>query len=414
MNDTMIANCFVFGVNHHSTETDIRGQFSLSPQNQELLYQKASQADIKSLAIVNTCNRTEIVGMGDLNQALDLYFTVNNLAPELKDKIFIKNGKQAVEHLFNVASGLDSKVIGDLEILGQVKDAFHQSKKYGLLNGYLERMANNCVQAAKEIRHNTQISNGTTSLAYSVVKFFKGVQLNHQPKILLIGAGSFGKHIGQNITDYMHQAELYITNRTDSRAEELASHFGAKQLNFTDWKSQLNQFDIIISAVSAPDNYLINEDDVAQFKHTYLLDMSVPYSINPSIKNHLGAQHLTIDELSQMVNNTIESRKSEIPIAKEILDKNLQLFYEWSNFYQNSDSLKNWKKSLYEKVAKCPFLSKLPTETVDKHVNKSMSQFALYIKNNNQIPQDTTHMLNDFLTIYHEAEIAQHAQSKSH
>lgn len=403
----MINDCFVFGVNHHSTDTDIRGRFSLSTDNQSLFYQKAVTSDIKSLAIVNTCNRTEVIGVGNVNSALNLFFEINRIESDLHNKIFIKQGKPAVEHVFNVASGLDSKVIGDLEILGQVKDAFHKSKSHGLLNGYMERMVNNCIQAAKEVRHTTQISNGTTSLAYSIVKFFKGVDLPKSTKILLIGAGSFSKNIAYNIIDYMPNAQLFITNRTDSRATDLAAHFDSvNTIPFTDWKTRLSEFDIVISAVSSPEHFMIDVQDAAQLSNTYLLDMSVPYSINPELKQHIGNRLLTIDELSQMVNNTIEARKSEIPVAKEILDKNLQLFYEWSEFYQNSNHLKNWKQSLYEKVGQCPFLSKLPAETVNKYVGKSMSEFALHIKNHKVPPTDTQKALNEFLAIYHDTEIA--------
>jgi len=402
----MLSDCFIFGVNHHVVETDRRGEFSISPENKELFYEKAISADFKSLTILNTCNRTEILGIGDPNSALDIYFSIVTPDSELKDKIFIKKGKDAIEHLFHVAAGLDSKVIGDLEILGQIKDAFRQSKKYGLLNGYFERVANNCMQVAKEIRNTTQISNGTTSLAYSVVKFLKESQVKSAPKILLIGAGSFAKHIGQNVVDYMPKAQLFITNRTDSRAIQLADQLQATQINFTDWKSDQNHFDIIVSAVTAPQNYLLSVEDAERLKNTYILDMSVPYSINPDLKKFDDIHFLTIDELSEIVNNTLEIRKSEIPLAKEIIDRNLQSLYQWSEFSRNTDLLKNWKKELYSKVAECPFLQKLPTDIVEWHVNKSISQFALYIKTNQEVPTDTTQFLNTFLNIYHQAVAA--------
>lgn len=403
----MLSQCFLFGVNHHTVQTELRGQYSISPVNKELFYQKAAETNIKSLAIINTCNRTEIYGVGDAKQAIDLYCSINNLGTELRGNIFIKQDKQAIEHLFHVASGLDSKVIGDLEILGQVKDAFHQSKKHGMLNGYMERVANNCVQAAKEVRSSTQLSNGTTSLAYSIVKYFKEIKINENPKILIIGAGNFSKRIGQNVMDYMPSASLDITNRTASKAMELAGNLGANSIEYSTWKSQLSQYDIVISAVSAPEKYLIDPTDVTNLPATYFLDMSVPYSFNPQIREHLNERHLTIDELAPIVNNSIESRKSDIPVAESILEKNLQLFYEWNEFTQNSESLKNWKNVLIEKVNKCPFLSQLPQETVDHYVKKSMGQFALYIRNHHHSPEDTTTMLNAFLAIYHKAEMTE-------
>lgn len=410
----MTEECFVFGVNHHTACTEILGQFSLSQDNQNLFYEKAKILEIKSLAILNTCNRIEIIGLGNVNDALNIFFEITDINATLQRKIFIKRGHQAVEHIFKVAAGLESKVIGDVEILGQVKEAFYKSKKNGLLNGYLQRLANSSFQAAKEVRHCTQISDGTTSLAYAIIKLLKQNDFGKNPKILLIGAGSFAKTIAHNLTTYMVHTQLFITNRTDIRSVELASHFHeVTVVPFLEWHSRLVEFDIVISAISSPERYLIDEIDVEQLENTYLLDMSVPCSISPNLHQHIGNRLLTIEKLSQLVNNTLEERKSEIPVANQILDKHLQLFFEWSDFYKNTNSLKNWKQSLYERVEHCPFLRNTPVETVEKYVNKSMTQFALHLKNKKAPPADTQNVLNEFLAIYHDIEIAALIQQKT-
>jgi glutamyl-tRNA reductase len=409
----MTEECFVFGVNHHMACTEVLGQFSLSQAKQNLFFEKVKNLEIKSLAILNTCNRVEIIGLGKVNDALNLFLEITGINETQQRKVFIKEGQLAVEHLFKVAAGLDSKVIGDLEILGQVKDAFYKAKNSGLLKGYLERMSNTCFQAAKEIRHCTHISDGTTSLAYAIIKLLKDKDIPKNPKILLIGAGSFAKTIMHNLTTYMHHAQLFITNRTDSRAIKLSDHFqNVKSIPFSDWRSRLGEFDIVISAVSSPEHFLINEVDVPQLKHTYLLDLSVPYSIDPRLRQYLGNRLINIEMLSQLINHTIKERKSDIPVAKQILDRHLQGLYKWSDFYKNTNSLRSWKQSLYERVEHCTFLRNVPSVTIEKYVNKSMSHFALHLKNNKVPPTDTQNVLNEFLAIYHEAEIAGLMQQK--
>lgn len=399
----MLNDLFVCGVNHHSVSTDVRGVFSLSSENQDNLYHFASANSAQALAILNTCNRTELYGIGDHRFIISRFCELNGITDELKQSIFVKQGREAVEHLFAVACGLDSKVIGDLEILGQVKDAFHSAKSYGLMNGYMERLANYCMQAAKEVRNNTLISNGTTSLAYSIVKYCKGIEFNQSPKVLLIGAGSFARNIAQNLTDYLPGYHLTITNRTFEKAQSLAIHYkNVEAVPFVTLKQALKDNDIIISAIASPEKHLIGPEDASCLKGKLLMDLSVPVSMHPDIGEY--ANLLGIDELSTVVNDTIESRKSQIPVAREIIEKNMKIFFEWSEFHQNSESLKQWKQSLYAKVAQCPFLSLLPEQTVNKYVNKSMSLFALHIKNNQEVPADKTLILNEFLKIYHEAQ----------
>ena len=196
----MLSDLFIFGVNHKILNTEQRSRFSLSTEGITTLYQLAKENSISSLSIINTCNRTELLVVGDINKAKELYISAVGIDVLLEKKMFTLNGKEAVEHLFHLISGLDSKVIGDLEILGQVKNAFRIAKEEGLLNGYMEKLSNHALQVAKEIKYQTSISDGTTSVAYAVVKILKKQKAIQRKKILLIGAGNFGKQINKNIT----------------------------------------------------------------------------------------------------------------------------------------------------------------------------------------------------------------------
>ena len=399
----MLSDLFIFGVNHKILNTEQRSRFSLSTEGITTLYQLAKENSILSLSIINTCNRTELLVVGDINKAKELYIRAVGIDVLLEKKMFTLNGKEAVEHLFHLISGLDSKVIGDLEILGQVKNAFRIAKEEGLLNGYMEKLSNHALQVAKEIKYQTSISDGTTSVAYAVVKVLKKQKAIQRKKILLIGAGNFGKQINKNITTYLPHSILFVTNRTDERARNLAETYGANYIPFSDWKARLHEFDVVISAISEPDNFIIQVEDVANDTTKFFFDLSVPFSIDPKMSQKENVHFYTIDELSEIVNETIEKRKSNIPIAKEIIRRQLAEFIDWSAFHSNSHALREWKYMLQERVQECPFLKALPQATVNKYINKSTAELAKHIRKTNEFPKDKKAFLDIFLAVYHQS-----------
>ncbi|MFA6261427.1 MAG: hypothetical protein WC760_08165 [Bacteroidia bacterium] len=403
----MLKSCFVIGVNYTTATISVRSIYSISTENQEQMLQKAHELNIPSLLILNTCNRTEIAGMGDAETVIQLYLTLNQLGPEHRKALFVKTGEAAVEHLFKVSSGLDSQIIGDLDILGQFKNAFQTAKKHNTLNGYYERLGNFCVQNAKEIRNNTNLSNGTTSHAYAVVKFLKDKQIQPTDSILLIGTGEFGTGVAKNIRDYLPEIKLSLTNRTDSKAQILAEQIGCESIAFADYKQHLNKFKVIIAAISNGLGSLFNAEDISAGSSKIMIDTSVPPAIDPALGNTGNHVLITVDDLSQYINSTIDKRKSDLPLATELLQKNLTAFKEWNAFQEKTESIKLWKGQLEVKAQSCPYLKLLPQDIIQHYVKRSVAQYAEFVRANLQVPEemDQEAMLNTFLEVYHEIHV---------
>ena len=396
----MLSNYFAIGFNYHHADVSERSYYSISPDQQERIYRQAKEINFPGLCIINTCNRTEIYGWGDINVAIELYCenTLNDAA--LLGRMMKKTGVCAVEHLFKVASGLDSQIIGDLEILGQFKNAFHAAKKHDLLNGCFERLANHCVQAAKEIRSNTEISGGTISLSYAIVKFLKEKEFSKDIKVLVIGIGEFGKGIVQNLISYLPAGNLYLSNRTPKKAEDIASKLSCNWLDFNSIAGRINDFDVIITAVSNSTDYLVTSDMIFKGKKRLFFDMSVPRAMDPSL--NIGDNELiTVDDASSLINNNIEKRKSNLPLANEIVSKHLFEFVQWSGVYQKSDSIKSWKNIIVKLSEKCPHMIRLENEEKSKVIGRCMSDFATFIKSNDNLPEEPERVIGNFLTDYH-------------
>ncbi|MFN4082421.1 MAG: glutamyl-tRNA reductase [Bacteroidia bacterium] len=391
----MLKNSFVVGINHHQTDASKRGLFSLNESKQATFMCQAFRQRLQSVCILNTCNRTEIYGYGDIEVAIKLF-------GELTDKSIIHEpnliklvGKAAVEHIFKVASGLDSQIIGDLEILGQFKSAFYFSKQNKALNGYFERLANTAIQAAKEVRSSTNLSSGTVSLSYAATKYIKRNFNNKEVKILLVGTGEFGKRIAYNINDYLSKASIAICNRTRQKAEEIANKINCKVEAFEELDKIISNYDIIISSVNNTGKFIIDKNNAGDEPKVFI-DMSIPFSIDPSLAQQKHTI-VTLDEVSKEISQTIESRKEHIPLALAIIDKHIEEFSTWAEIFEKSESMQQWKNMMMELSHTCPHLSSMAQEHKNRVIGRSMAQFALYVKNRTDLPKETQKVIEHFL-----------------
>lgn len=395
----MLNKTFVVGLNHHSSYADIRSAFSLNPEKQEIFYRKAEKKLLSSVCILNTCNRTEIYGFGDADTAMELYLNLVNGKPDDSKGLFKLSGREAVSHIFAVASGLDSQVIGDLEILGQFRQAFHSAKKHNALNGFFERLANFCIQAAREIRRDTNISSGTVSLSYAAIKYVKNHSPNTHPRLLIIGAGEFGRHIVSNAKDYLPAAEILLCNRTLAKAEALAEAFGCSVFAFDKLHEAVCAADVVITCVDDTGHYLLGKDNVpTEGKAKLFLDMSVPLCIHPEITAYAGHRLITLDEVSREVSSTFESRMEDIPRAKDILNRHISEFYAWVDVFEKSDSIHKWKNMLTEMSNSCPHLARLDNTEKKRIMGNSMADFAKYIRSQSGLPKDADSIIAHFLS----------------
>ncbi|MEO9147708.1 MAG: glutamyl-tRNA reductase [Ginsengibacter sp.] len=321
----------VAGINYRKSDISIRSKFSLLPEQSALLLQAAVSENFPGCMVLSTCNRTEIYGICDHPQKLIEMLCIHTHG-NLKD--FMEQGYQyyetdAIEHLFKVAAGLDSQIIGDYEILAQLKHAVKEARENGCINNFMDRVINFAFQASKEIKTTTLLSSGTLSVSYAAIKIIKEkiADLNNK-KVLLMGAGKFGHNIGKNLKDYLPDCSLFFTNRTDSKALELAEECGGQFVPYDSVPSAVNDADVIIVS-TASETYTLFPSLFTNPKPHLILDLSVPKNVDPALQNIDGVSLLNVDEISMILDKTISLRKSEIPKAMSVINNTIEELMEW-------------------------------------------------------------------------------------
>lgn len=390
-----IDKIFAVGFNHNSFKLEERGKLRIDQHFYQDFTGRCKEQHIESLVFLNTCNRTEFYGLGD-HQKVENILTSFFPNRDLGGKMMKKSGNAAVQHLFKVASGLDSQLIGDLEILGQFKKAFQDSKKENRLSGYLERLSNTCIQSAKEIRHNTQLTSGTTSLSYASIQLLLENNLPPEAKILVIGTGKFGKSIAKNIHSYLPKNPLTLTNRDLSKSKVLATEIGCDILAFEQLFEKLDQFDVLISAIDSP-GFKVGKKHFSKGANKILIDLSVPGFFDDKIKAEKGPQLFTVEEAAQIVNNSMSERKSSIPLAENILFKYVHEFLEWNHLYEKSGSIKAWKNMVQTIFEKCPHFETMTDSEKNLAIKKSVRRFVHFIKQNERTAASTESLLAQYL-----------------
>ena len=205
-NDSEIVQFKVAGINYKKTEAAIRGQFAVSEEQYGQLLAAAREAGIRELFILSTCNRTEIYGLAnDAAQLAQLLCThTDGDMTTFSELAYVKSGRDAVQHLFHVSAGLDSQILGDYEILGQIKKAAKFAKERGFIGTFTERLINSILQSSKAIKTGTQLSGGTVSVSFAAVQYIKEhIDRIQDKNILLVGTGKIGRNTCKNLVDYL-------------------------------------------------------------------------------------------------------------------------------------------------------------------------------------------------------------------
>ena len=230
-----ISRFYIAGINYRKSDAAVRGEFAVSPENYQLILAEAHKTDIKEIFILSTCNRTEIYGIASHPSLLiDLLckYTAGN-KETFTSRAYIKNGTEAIDHLFNVSAGLDSQILGDYEIVGQIKQAVKLAKEHHCIGAFIERLVNSNLQSSKTIKNQTELSGGTVSVSFSAVQYIKQNEkdLQHK-KILLLGIGKIGRNTCRNLVDYLPVKNITLINRTDEKAKALATELGLRAASF--------------------------------------------------------------------------------------------------------------------------------------------------------------------------------------
>ncbi|HEX8015944.1 MAG TPA: glutamyl-tRNA reductase, partial [Flavobacterium sp.] len=216
---------YALGLSYKKADATIRGKFSLDAKAQSDLLAQAKTEGIESLIVTSTCNRTEIYGFANHPYELIklLCDNSNGSVEEFREVAYIYKNQEAVNHMFRVGTGLDSQILGDFEIISQIKIAFNLSKSEGLINTFIDRLVNSVIQASKKVKTDTEISSGATSVSFASVQYIiKNVEDIGNKNILLFGTGKIGRNTCENLVKHTKNGHITLINRTKNKAEILA------------------------------------------------------------------------------------------------------------------------------------------------------------------------------------------------
>ena len=396
----------VAGINYHKADAATRGMFSIAPESFADIAAVAKATGIESVFVVSTCNRTEVYGIAD-----SILQLVELLVPHTKgDKSsffefgYFKNGEFALDHLFNVAAGLDSQILGDYEILGQLKRAVSVSKKYQLLGPVMDRILNFVYQASKKIKTETGLSNGTVSVSFAAIELLQQQKNIESKKVLVIGAGKFGSNMCKNLTTYIPRTAVTIMNRTDETAQNLAEANDISFMPFAAINTAIAGADVVIVCTNSPEPTVLPQ----YFKagdSKLVLDLSVPMNVHADVKNIEGVHVTDVDEISKTIlDRTLAKRQAEVPRAQTIIDFYKKEFKTWLRDYHYVLHLKTWKEKLHEihtlQTQVCEFYKDneliAETERVAR-AQKAVKQLAVNLKLRNDKGCQFISIINDYL-----------------
>ena len=388
----------IAGINYRKSDVVVRGKFSLTSEQCELLLQEVVQKHLPGAFVLSTCNRTEIYGISTSPQDL-IELLCHHTQGRIKDFIehgYTHRGLKAVEHLFNMAAGIDSQIVGDHEILSQLKVAAKFAKNNNCINSFLERLINFAIVASKRIKTETKLSSGTVSVSYAAIEIIKEKITDlENKKILLFGTGKFGNNIAGNLQTYLPGCELIFCNRTDEKAKELSEKCNAQFIPYTDLANASNEADIVIVSTSA-ESYTILPSFFTKEKTRLILDLSIPQNVDPSVKNISGVELMNVDEISAILNNTIDKRKAEIPQALQIIHETIIELHEWYEMQANNPVLRKIKSHLTELACQRNFTNK-------EKIHKTVSFLAVQLRKENNKGCQYIHALNNYLRPEYEA-----------
>ncbi len=341
-----IDSFLVIGSNFTMADTVVRSGLAITASRTDATYQLAAQNGLSEFLILSTCNRTEFYGFTSLPILKELVMEALNLNEESFNKYFYTHsGVDALRHFFKVTAGLDSQIIGDYEIVGQVKKAVQLSRNSGMIDTLLDRVSNFAFQASKEIKAKTNLSNGKYSVSYAASELIRQQQTGKSNSILIVGTGEIGQAMARNLKEYFPESKLTLTNRTLSHAQTLSTEIDAEVIPFENFISRLDEFGAVITTAES-DSYLIQAADVCTTCGQLFLDLSIPQVVAPEVKNIAGVRHYSVDEISSFHNELMKQRYQEVPKAELVIEEFIGKLMEWQHIFQHTGLILSYKEKM--------------------------------------------------------------------
>ncbi len=402
---------FAIGINYKKADTTLRSKFSLSDSDIEMLLTEAKSKGI-NLFVLSTCNRTEIFGncsySTDLIQLLCKYSTGSEL--EFLTSSYILQADDAVRHLFRLGTGLESQILGDFEIIGQLKRAFNFAKDRNVTNAYLERMMNDVIRTSKEVKNTTDFSTKAASVAYAAVQWIRQSYVDSSKyknrkniAITLLGTGEIGKITCANLVKHFPNNCITLVNRTKETAEQISTKFQVELAAFDELSEVVKSTDVLIVATNAPQptvtNQLVGDNKLA------IIDLSIPSNAAVNLPH---VELVTLDDLTSVVDEALEARKLEIPKVEAIIDTRIDEFEEWCQSRKHKDSIKAFKNMLKEiqreelefHAKKIEGANLEHAELIsDNIIQKVTKQFVIHLKNADSNSHESVKVMNEIFKL---------------
>ncbi|HEY8387303.1 MAG TPA: glutamyl-tRNA reductase [Parasegetibacter sp.] len=397
-----LSRFYIVGINYKKSDAAVRGQFAINEDQYRLLLEQAKTQSLSDIFVLSTCNRTEIYAIADsADQLSSLLCSFTSGSKELFDSLsYTKNGTNAIQHIFEVAAGLDSQILGDYEIVGQMKLAVKFAKSHGLIGSFFERLINHVLQSSKVIKNETSLSSGTVSVSFAAVQYIRDNVAGYQNKrILLLGLGKIGRNTCRNLVDYLETKNIVLINRTLSKSVELAKELGLQYAELSDLPEHIQNADIILVATNA-ETATIVPTHVEAGKPKTIIDLSIPNNVDPNVGLLPQIQLINVDELSRLKDETLLNRQLEVPKAKAIIREQIEEFMDWVRMRQNVPVLMAVKEKLQE-IQIHPVFGNVSNGVCTRdndRIQKVINIMATKMRRENQRGCYYIEAINDFMT----------------
>jgi len=367
-------------LSYKSAPVEIREIIALDDRAvQSLLVKLKDFFSVTDTLILSTCNRTEVYYAHDLDLSAEIIKLIG-LEKGLADIVsyieyftILNDDKDAIMHLFKVSMGLEAQVVGDMQISNQIKRAYQTSADLDMAGPFLHRLMHTIFFTNKRVVQETAFRDGAASVSYAAVELIEELTTNtYQPRVLLIGVGEIGEDVAKNMV-HIPEAKVTITNRTFSKANELALELGFDVIPFEDCIAAIQDADVIVSSITRSRPFITKELvkalDIPSYK--LFVDLSVPRSIETSIEEVPGALLYNVDNIRSKASETLEKRLASVPQVESIIEESIEEFYNWKKEMMVSPTINKFKNAL-EQIRK---------EELERHLkNVDPKEYAIIDK----------------------------------
>ncbi len=407
------------GINHWKADVALRECFSLSPEHKKAYLEDARIIGLRDVIIISTCNRTEVFARTSRPGILaELLIKHSGGNTEAFDRFgFSFSGEEAVRHLLRVTVGLDAQILGDLQIVKQVKEAYECTHSLGMADTVLHRLMQFVLRTHKRSRSETDLASGAATTAYAAVQFAKkNLRTLKSKNILLVGTGKIGKITCRNLMN-MGARNVTLLNRNRQRAENLGERFQLPVSGLENLNKELAKADLVIVATGA-DRPVIGREQLSGLTGTdrkvVMMDLSVPRNIDPALEDHPNVELVNMDLLSDTTDEAFRRREENVPKVEAIIDEEIGNFRIWLSEQKVVPTIRALNEKLHDirlrEIEK--FRGKIPDSSIEhvdhltrRIVNKIMAHSIDHLKENHEAPEEITRLVHSMFKLEPESPV---------